>query len=548
MAQQWYVKGKDGSLGPYTAEQLKAFAERDKIKPQTSVRLGSDGKWIQARQIKGLVFGSEVVDAEALASTPVSELFPATALSPKSSAPSNDIFADLASSGSASSFGAPSTAPPLPGAGTSGSSNGMLIVLLVGVVGGLVMFGVVGIFAVWMLVSSRPQPIAQNNPPAPSTGKTSPTPSSATGDTVVRTSNTNPSVIPTSKPLLELKPLSTEEIVAKTESSVALIKGRVSSGTGFVVADGMIATNKHVISSELIKDLEIHFPSASKNKGPYKAELLYKDPKLDLAMLYVDSPHEPLKIAQEHEFKRGQEVIVIGSPGFTNDIILENAISRGVVSTQVQIGGRAFYQLGISINSGNSGGPVLDKQGQVLGVVTLKAALQEGLGFCIPPQDLLGCIDRKQSVTTSQMERLRAEHNLQVVFLSLNTSGIIYKHGMQSYTDAMQKSLENGQRVAVGLKAARAELDLKISMIDEYLMGDLQREISIISTDTRIPSGTRQKFVDLWGNYKELKSYVENPRGNFDSYRDNTRRLSDEHERLTKSLATLLGMEDELDE
>ncbi len=75
---------------------------------------------------------------------------------------------------------------------------------------------------------------------------------------------------------------------------------------------------------------------------------------------------------------------MIGSPGVRNDLILKNAISKGVMSTEATINGVPYFQLGISINPGNSGGPVLDTSGDVIGVVTLKAANKEGLGFCIP--------------------------------------------------------------------------------------------------------------------------------------------------------------------
>ena len=78
-------------------------------------------------------------------------------------------------------------------------------------------------------------------------------------------------------------PLTTAQIVAKWEPSVALVKGLSSSGTGFLVRPGIVATNSHVIDEEFISGLEVRFPSASEGKqGPLPAELLYEDPKRDL--------------------------------------------------------------------------------------------------------------------------------------------------------------------------------------------------------------------------------------------------------------------------
>ena len=74
--------------------------------------------------------------------------------------------------------------------------------------------------------------------------------------------------------------LTTREIVARTEASVALIKGRLGSGSGFLARPGVVITNAHVIELELLSALEVHFPSAAEGaKGPYPARLLDKDPR-----------------------------------------------------------------------------------------------------------------------------------------------------------------------------------------------------------------------------------------------------------------------------
>ena len=69
-------------------------------------------------------------------------------------------------------------------------------------------------------------------------------------------------------------------------------------------------------------------------------------------------------------------------------LVLENAVSRGVMSTKTVIGDQNFYQLGIAINPGNSGGPVIDSSGKVIGIATLKMTRLEATAFCIPAEDL----------------------------------------------------------------------------------------------------------------------------------------------------------------
>ena len=89
-------------------------------------------------------------------------------------------------------------------------------------------------------------------------------------------------------------PLTTAQIVARREPSVALVKGKVSSGTGFIVRHGVITTNAHVIEEEFISNLEIRFPSApAGGQGPVSAQLLYEDRKRDLAFLAIKNKNIP---------------------------------------------------------------------------------------------------------------------------------------------------------------------------------------------------------------------------------------------------------------
>src|SRR5579864_3636344 len=184
-------------------------------------------------------------------------------------------------------------------------------------------------------------------------------------------------------------PLSTAQIVARSEQSVALIKGKRSLGTGFLVRPGILATNAHVIEGELVQNLEIHFPSAKDElKGPIGAVLLAKNTKRDLAFLKVKTDLPPLEVADSYQYQKGDDLLVIGNPGAGDKLVLENAVSRGVMSTKAVIDGQNFYQLGIAINPGNSGGPVIDSAGKVIGVATLKSSKLEATAFCIPVDDL----------------------------------------------------------------------------------------------------------------------------------------------------------------
>lgn len=209
-------------------------------------------------------------------------------------------------------------------------------------------------------------------------------------------------------------PLSVAEIVDRCEPSVALVLGKKGQGTGFIVRPGLLATNAHVIEGEIVQDIRVRFPSAKRGlQGPYSAELVFQDRDRDLAFLAVKSTLPPLPLVPNYKLRKGEEVIAIGNPGlgFDGGATLENAVSRGIMSTKLVIEGENFYQVSIAINPGNSGGPVLDLRGQVIGVITRKVVGEgkEGLAFCIPGDELASEVDRADRMARGMQARKDAK-------------------------------------------------------------------------------------------------------------------------------------------
>ncbi len=103
---------------------------------------------------------------------------------------------------------------------------------------------------------------------------------------------------------------------------------------------------------------------------------------------------------------------MIGCPGIGDGQVLQNAISRGVMSTKTQVDNKEFYQLGLAINPGNSGGLVFDSSGRVIGVATLKASKQEATGFSIPIEDFHGALDKVAHQTGTDAYRYNSRHRI----------------------------------------------------------------------------------------------------------------------------------------
>jgi S1-C subfamily serine protease len=393
-------------------------------------------------------------------------------------------------------------------------------------------------------------------PDGPSSGETSDSPiaeskqiADPSSETKAESKDSSAPEVPVAEKLpTEL--LTVEQVVAKVEASVACIDGRTGGGSGFVIREGMIATNRHVIEKQLISQLQIHFPSAPMDqRGPLPAELIYVDPVRDLAFLKVPTPIAALTTLPTHTFRRGQEVIAIGSPGVfassPEQMTLQNAVSQGVVSTEAIYQGEHYYQLSIAVNHGNSGGPVFDMTGNVIGVVTLGDPDKDGLAFCITPQDLYSTLVQVDALTDEEIENNRSLHRLGVLVRRISMITNKYSTVMDIYLGAMQRALNDGKSAMSGLELAQNRNHEDLSHFhDHFVDSELTKEASSISSDKHLPERIREQFAALWTNYKEIRSNVENPRGTVETFRQKQLHLTDTHDRLMHSLNLHLGIKE----
>jgi len=294
-------------------------------------------------------------------------------------------------------------------------------------------------------------------------------------------------------------PLALDEIIARRDGSVALIKGQWSSGTGFLVAEGVLATNAHVIEEERIEKLRVLFPSQGGGVGPdleSPAELIYENRGRDLAFLKVEADRPALELCEDCGFRKGQSVIVIGNPGIGGALTLRNAVNQGIVSTEVEIENQHYYQLGLSINAGNSGGPVIDDQGRVIGVATLKAAEEEGLAFCIPADDVaerLTAVLRQNPETTASFQ---AQHRLRATSVGLIQTGRLY-------AAALAEVLQEPDPPSV--QEARKRWNDRFNQLGVDALDDLRASLMEIDQNPRADRELSERLSKLYLSVVELR-------------------------------------------
>lgn len=162
---------------------------------------------------------------------------------------------------------------------------------------------------------------------------------------------------------------------------VSVVQPGVGSGSGIIIrADGVIITNAHVVGDA--RSVEVSLADGRKLTG----RVLGGDGSVDVAVVRVQGTDLPVApIGDSDRLEVGQTAIAIGNP-----IGLDRSVTSGIVSAVNRdprgVGLDGLIQTDAAISPGNSGGPLLDSQGRVIGIntVVLRAPGAEGLGFAVP--------------------------------------------------------------------------------------------------------------------------------------------------------------------
>jgi serine protease Do len=206
---------------------------------------------------------------------------------------------------------------------------------------------------------------------------------------------------PEPTPAVPPKTLTVQEITEKARPSLVTITvagregGQRGLGTGFVIAPNLVATNLHVIGEGFPFTAELADGTNLEVKAIHAS-----DHELDLAILEVSAGEkqlQPLPLGDSAALPQGAAVAVLGNPlGFKHSVV------AGIVSAKREVNNREMLQLAIPIEPGNSGGPVLDMQGRVVGLVNMKSTVEHNLGFAIQIDSLKPLLEKPNPVTITR--------------------------------------------------------------------------------------------------------------------------------------------------
>ena len=185
-------------------------------------------------------------------------------------------------------------------------------------------------------------------------------------------------------------------IIDESLKGVVTIKTNVAQGTGFIISsEGYIVTNAHMLSGAS----EVQITTFDEKKIP--AELIGYNAELDIALLKISGDYSFLEFDDSNNVRVGEKVIAIGNP-----LGLQFSVTEGIVSGIHRSGINeleAYVQTDAALNPGNSGGPLINKNGKIIGINNFKLGSGESLGFALESNYI------KDAVNAISQEKLGRE-------------------------------------------------------------------------------------------------------------------------------------------
>lgn len=264
------------------------------------------------------------------------------------------------------------------------------------------------------------------------------------------------------------------------------------AGSGFVIdSEGLIITNGHVVRGA--SRITVMFPDGSRSLG----EILALDPYRDLALLKVERRglHQ-LKLGDSDRVSVGELVFAIGSPlglpGPTVSMGVISAVGRSIMGKNVVL--EDMIQTDAAINPGNSGGPLVNSEGEVVGVTTAIIPYAQGIGFAIP----INAVKRFVEMLKKYGRPVRGWIGVYVVQITPDiaaaynlpaTKGLLVVKVVPE-SPAYRKGLREGDVIiSVNGKATLKPRDLRYEIEDSIEAGEVTLEIlrSNIRYSVRVP-------------------------------------------------------------
>ncbi|MGA1875875.1 MAG: DegQ family serine endoprotease, partial [bacterium] len=247
-----------------------------------------------------------------------------------------------------------------------------------------------------------------------------------------------------------------------------------SLGSGFIVSkDGYILTNHHVVKDA--EDIKVTLT----NKNEYEAKVVGYDKDMDISLLKikVDEDLPAVKLGDSDLLQIGEWVVAIGNP-----FGLEHTVTAGIVSAKWRSIGQgpynSFIQTDASINPGNSGGPLININGEVVGINTAITAEGQGIGFAIP-------INMVKDALTELREKGKITRGWLGLMIQKVTPELAKSFGLKENKGALVADIVEGSPAEkAGIRQGDVIISFDGKEINEY--ADLSRYAGLTRPGTKV--------------------------------------------------------------
>jgi tetratricopeptide (TPR) repeat protein len=270
--------------------------------------------------------------------------------------------------------------------------------------------------------------------------------------------------------------------------------GESTLGSGFFVSGDLIVTNYHVVKGASKITVKLVGSEAE-----HEAEVVAYNAAKDLAILKVDRIlARPLSLGDISDVGVGDEVYVIGNPEG-----LEATMSQGIVSGIRQIEGNRLFQITAAVSHGSSGGPVLGKSGEVIGVAVGSLSSGQNLNFAIPASEIIAILNR-----STRLESVPASHSRLPKSTPSSSDSKLDSYSQTEIDKALENERKQPESPTAHFKLA--ETYFNVGRLDEVLLDNAIQEYKrVIQIDPRFLTA----YVGLAEAYQWLSS-----RRNRDNY------------------------------
>lgn len=282
-------------------------------------------------------------------------------------------------------------------------------------------------------------------------------------------------------------------MIDRVMPAIVLIETTGGRGSGFFVRHDTLITNVHVVENDGYVTLR------RMDGTTVNARVETRAPAFDLAILKVATPSPSqavIPMGSAQALRPGQEIIVIGSALGT----LTNSVSRGIVSGLRTSGGATLVQTDAAANPGNSGGPMLDRNGSVVGVTTMGYKNAEGLNFGV-------AIDHARDLLEGRQTNLGTQRGLTD----------IQSQSRGSETDQQQRQGEEELRGRIAqLAQAAGDLDsawrrYRDQCYQSPIPGNYEREwfAMLRQMPANAASGCAAYYADMESHVKQFRTEMQ---------------------------------------